>query len=207
MKTNFKYIKTVAAIFLALVIYSCHDELIEQQDVSNTNQEFSKKPKKYCGSFVAGDYNPETVTNLLISSVPGNSSNASTIQWQPGCTNPETCDKIFNIDFKDNGYDPNYQVQISFFSKRGEIAGFQIWMLNQDGTHKFSTGNTSLVDDNISPMTLSDGTVIIEMNKEDVELFRNIKGQGKIKKELIGYITIGSLVYNLKTLEQDCWEN
>lgn len=211
MKTNFKYIKTIAAIFLALVIYSCHDELIEQQDLSNTNQEFSKKPSnksiEYWGRFIVNndflDDDDETVANQLVSLPPaGNSSSLNfTIQWQPGCTNPGTCDPVFNLHVtgvnSSLDYHPNYQVQISLFKKAGMITGFQMWL--HDGTYRFSTDKFSFEIPLEFPA--AEPNVVIPIN-ETVVLYRNIKGSGSKKRESVGNISIGSLEYCRK--DQTC---
>lgn len=205
MKTNFKNIRTIAAIFLALVISSCHDELIEQQDVSNTNQEFSKKPIKYCGNFVPAGYSGDDETNLLISHKDGNSSSHNfTIQWKPGC-NSDGCPEVFSkkdlevygVDSKKYYY-PKYSVQIVLNKKAGRITGSQVWM--RDETYQFATDQFSL--DLPFPDADDDVTILIDRT---VELYR-FDGPGKKKRESVGHIRIGSLKYNLKLSEKDCWD-
>ena len=196
MKTNFKYIKTVAAIFLALVFYSCHDELIEQQDLSNTNQEFSKKSIEYWGRFVDNGFKGD---NLLVSLAPaGNSSSLNfTIQW-PYCTSGDACKPIFDLHVNDeddlaSDYHPNYRVQISLHKKAGKITGFQMWL--HDGTYRFATDKIKLAAPLDFPV--AEPNVVIPINKT-VVLYRNIKGSGSKKRESVGNISIGSLEYSLK---------
>lgn len=201
MKTNFKNIKTVVAIFLALVISSCQDELIDLQDslLSNTNQELSKKSVEYWGRFIAGS---STGPNTLVSLAPaGNSSSLNfTIQW-PFCRNPETCDPIFNLhvtgEDSETDYHPNYQVQISLHKKAGKITGFQMWL--HDGTYRFATDKFSFVNPLNFPST--EPYVVIPIN-QTVELFRYFNGSGKIKRESVDMISIGSLEYCRK--DQPC---
>ncbi len=197
MKTLIKSIKAFTFIFLVFSISSCQDELIEQQDLSNTNQELSKKSVEYWGRFIANG--PNTLESLAPA---GNSSSKTfTIQWQPGCTKAGNCLPVFDLTVtgEDSGtdYHPNYQVQISLHKKAGKITGFQMWL--HDGTYRFSTDKFSF--DNPLNFPSAEENVVIPINKT-VELYRNIKGQGGKQRESVGDISIGSLEYCRK--DQAC---
>ncbi len=231
MKTLFKNFKTVAAIFLALVIYSCDDELIEQQDVSNTNQEFSKKPSnsskpvKYCGSFVAGNFGG--APNLLISRIKGKSSSKGfTIQWFPGCNSSPDCPEVFDpvlfvthkhddvllhdpqVGHNPSGlnsitYSPKYSVGFHVYGKRGEIIGFQIWM-RDEFDNSFVTDNEPL-DPRAFPVIENPGDPFTIVINKIVELYR-YTGKGQKRREGVGKITIGTLLYEVKDLTCECWD-
>lgn len=201
MKTNFKHIKTIVAIFLALSITSCQDELIEQQDLSNTNQELSKKTVEYWGRFIAGS---STGSNTLESLAPaGNSSsNKFTIQW-PYCTGGGACDKVFDLTVtgvdSETDYHPNYRVQISLNKKAGKITSFQMWL--HDGNYHFATEKTNITTPIDFPATTHN--VVIQINTE-VELFRYLN-RGNKKRESVGSINIGALEYCRKDQSCDGW--
>ncbi len=211
MKTNFKYIKAIAALFLTLFLISCQNEsiepeLIEQQDnlSSSTNQELSKKPDNYWGRFIAGGFSGP---NLLISLAPAGESSSQkfTIQW-PYCTTGETCNHIFNLTVtgEDSGldYHPNYQVQISLHIKAGKIIGFQMWL--HDENYRFATEKIKLIAPIDYPAV--EPNVVIPINKTIV-LYRYLNGSGNKKRESVGEISIGSLEYCRKDQSCDGWLN
>jgi hypothetical protein len=201
MTTNFKKIKTVITIFLALVISSCQDDLTVQQEylLSDPNQGLSKKSEAYWGRFIEGGFSGP---NLLESLVPaGNSSSQKfTIQW-PFCTTGETCKPIFDLTVTgaDSGldYHPNYRVQISLHKRAGKITGFQMWL--HDGNYSFATDKISF--ETFLDFPAAEPNVVIPVNKT-VILYRYLNGAGNQHRESVGEISIGSLEYCRK--DQAC---
>ena len=101
MKTYYKGVTSIVAIFMTLILFSCQDELIEPIDTlsKTTDENLSKKGKPpkgdsridYWVSLDAGtllDWDGQTHVNELISACDGTVNSVQTLLWFNDCTSP-----------------------------------------------------------------------------------------------------------------------
>ena len=197
MKTYFKGFKTVAVIFLSLVLFSCQDEVIVPQDTLSTapDQDMLKPGKGNGGGGDGGTvyFNVEVVnplseevgnhvilTDLIVDPVgcvATNNSKQTAVWFDEGCDNPFTTTDGTNLS-------------LSFVSMgKSPIDEIQVWMRDANGNQYKTKWEDGSIDE---PATIDPEGYTVVFN--DFLTIYKKEGKGK-NRQLIesGEIFLGEI--------------
>lgn len=201
MKTYLKGMKTVAIIFLSIVLFSCQDEQIELQDTLSTesNEHFSKPGKGNGGNGNVVYFNVEIVDTFT--------ETGDNILYTDQIGIPEDCVATNNskqtVVWFDNGCDNLFtttegiELKLSFISMGQEpIDEIQVWMQDADENEY----RTLVMDTDgespgaiIPPVDILPEGYIVAFN-ESLTIYKKV-GKGKNRHlEPSGEIRLGEIV-------------